>query len=169
MHATSAAESPAALARRFQRSCGAAPMVTTRHAVAVIASEARGLMYLTNVKVGSQSMRAFLRGIDSDWITGPAWSSGVCTNASEKLFVLGATPACLECIGICPCPRTTTACYAEARLAGLLRFSFVRDPVTKFESGAEQMRFGDKAYANTSTDAILELQLRMHADAAPGS
>ena len=124
------------------------------HRTDVIASEQYKFMYLVNVKAASTSFkRVLLSHLDA----------GYCTNASHGLMVDAASKSCMGC-QLCTCTRTTTQCFDDRQLERehVLRWSFVRNPVTKFESGARQMRqMEPERFGRLSVDAILDLQLRM--------
>ena len=57
------------------------------------------------------------------------------------------------------CSRLSTRCLRRADAQRLLLFSFVRDPVAKFESGLRQFYHDDPGAERLGADAILRKQL----------
>jgi hypothetical protein len=134
------------------------------HRIDVIASAAPRQMHIVNPKAGSRTLRAVLRSVGADLWSGSGYRNATCSPTSQSLILPSERATCLDCL-TCKCPYTTTQCFSKERLAaaGIVGWSFVRDPIGKFESGAHQLRVTNRsAFGNMSADAILSTQLRMY-------
>lgn len=109
------------------------------HMTDVIISDVYRVVYVDNVKAASTTIREIL---------------------AEQLSASWACEGSLLASGCCHfrLPRTTTKCLNTASMK-YLAFSFVRDPVAKFESGVREARAQYPAWVNKSADEVLRLQL----------
>lgn len=107
------------------------------HNVDIVIVRSLRLIYVDNVKAGSTLIRTVIREhADASWDCSAHWRAiqGCCTEG--KL-------------------RTTTACIGPEH-SGFLTFSFVRNPIAKFESGVRQAWVEDPArFSGKDADAIL--------------
>jgi hypothetical protein len=110
------------------------------HYVDSVASGRYNFLYVDNVKAGSSSMRsAFSSILQTSW---------------HQTDIPGAKPTgqCCRCPEGC---RYSSKDFNET--LHMFKFSVVRDPVAKFESGVRQARFQDPGhFSNMSADEILE-------------
>lgn len=106
------------------------------HSVDVLLVEKAGFVYLDNVKAGSSTIRRTV-GDNRLWCQGGVVNGVGCT---ERFGGGGLTaPRTCCATGDRGCSRLTTACLRSADARRLLVFSFVRDPLAKFESGLRQV------------------------------
>mmetsp|Transcript_53875 Transcript_53875/g.89446 ORF Transcript_53875/g.89446 Transcript_53875/m.89446 type:complete len:315 (+) Transcript_53875:56-1000(+) len=114
-------------------------MSVTAHVIdVVIAPEIRSI-YVVNVKAGSRMILGLLQHNDHCLIQHNY--SGCCRWVPYSTW------------------RTTTRCLALGEFADYFVFSFVRDPVTKFESGVRQAWHQDHRLRHLSADELLHRQL----------
>jgi len=125
-----------------------------------IISEELKILFVDNVKAASSTVRYALSKVDLNWCSELAIRN---SNNSTRVLDLSAIgdQSCLSCLS-CPhsCQRLTTACLQKgALLNDFFKFSFVRDPVAKFESGVRQAWFQDEKLKPFTADELLDLQL----------
>lgn len=112
-----------------------------KHSEDVVASELHNFMYVDNVKAGSSTIRFLLEKVlHRTWFTSGFGDKRKGTGRYE---------------------RFSTADFPEQ--SQLFKFSMVRDPVAKFESGVRQawIHYSHK-YDNMSADEILDEILQNH-------
>lgn len=145
------------------------------HSTQVLASNTYKFMFVDNVKAGSTSIRSvlgeqlmggeqgshgwtsempgesILREVDA------AAAKGPCADASRT----GAADADADADAEQPVKRFNTLTFIEGALTGFTNFSFVRDPVQKFESGVREAQTQQASlWENVTADEMLDLQLK---------
>lgn len=111
------------------------------HGTDAVISKKLGMIFVDNVKSGSQTVRNRIKDA-----TGAYWQH----------WEIEEHKGCGGC-----CHRTGTACVTESESRKLFRWSIVRDPVKKFESGVRQIWSRGGENADLSADELLTKQLRM--------
>lgn len=121
------------------------------HTVDAVISHKHRLVYVDNVKAGSTTLRdALQKVLNASWNHGDCCASGLSENEQTER-------GCQVNHGFGS--RTTTRCL-NATHAGYFHFSFVRHPVSKFESGVRQAWFQTHgSLGNLTADELLERQL----------
>ena len=144
-HPCAVFSTPAAAAARMHR-------LDRMHSVDVLLVEKAGFVYLDNVKAGSSTIRRTV-GDNRLWCQGGVVNGVGCT---ERFGGGGLTaPRTCCATGDRGCSRLTTACLRSADARRLLVFSFVRDPLAKFESGLRQvLPLRDNAHAGWLRDPL---------------
>jgi len=123
---------------------------SVRHKIDVVASSHHQLLFLDNVKAGSSSIRALLADV-----LGTGWGGhGPCKQGNLNLTLRHRSPS-----GICG--RTSSMDLLQEDVSSFFKFSFVRDPLAKFESGVRQYWSMDKRAAKLTADQILMKQLKL--------
>ena len=119
------------------------------HTVDAVISDEHKIVYIDNVKAGSTTLRSAIgRVLHASW-------SGDCCCCEDKQKERGCLPCSL--VG-----RTTTRCL-NATHDDYFQFSFVRHPVSKFESGVRQAWYQSQteplSLGNLTADELLDKQL----------
>eukprot|EP00966_Prymnesium_polylepis_P170438 3939765-Prymnesium_polylepis.1 len=131
------------------RTCDS-PGSRVNHRAEVVASAAHGFLYIDNAEAASESIKLLLARAGASW----------CEPDAGLASISSISAACTACER-CRCPRTTTACFYGAALPErFVRFSFVVDPVTKFELGVKKARAQNARLAHMDADELLALQVR---------
>ena len=148
-HPCARLSTPAASAARLQL------LESPPHAVDVADGMEHGWIYVDNVKSGSTTVlqRTMATGT---WCHGAVVDGVGCTQHFNA--TLTAPRTCCS-TGDRACSRLSTRCLRRADAQRLLLFSFVRDPVAKFESGLRQFYHDDPGAEKLGADAILRKQL----------
>ena len=125
----------------------------TRHSTAVVISDVARLVYLTNLKAASSSITA--------WLLAHAHGRASCHKHIRNMSSEELSASC------CDFPnghgQLTTRCLGPQH-AGYLLFSFVRNPVTKFESGVRELWVRAPSFRKYSADQLLHAVLKRTSD-----
>jgi len=127
------------LARHYNSHCR--HLWGAKHWTDSIASSERRTLYVTNVKSGSMSIRHKFFMLRAGFFTSPLPVSNI--DAKYQ------------------CGRMSTGVWSSEDIykERLQVFSWVRDPVKKFESGVRQAWFHDGSLENITADAMLDMVL----------
>lgn len=107
------------------------------HHIDIVTSPKYNLTYIDNVKAASESIQLTLyQSLGMTWCTFDCW----------------------------PHRTSSKTIPYHSHLKHNFRFSFVRDPVTKFESGVRQAWFQDKSLRSFTGDEIMSLQIQKYQD-----
>ena len=128
------------------------------HAVDVAISEKYQFVYLDNVKAASTLIRQVLQNIGVSFNCGPQYqTTGCCHTCTVTSAPCSWNPS-----------RTTTMCLADKH-RNYFVFTFVRDPIDKFESGVRQARFqGGEIYQlnDLSSEELLQRQVELYSNSS---
>jgi len=115
------------------------------HPIDSIASSKHQFLYVDNVKAGSSSIRGLLQSA-----LGVHWKKAdmKIDRKLDRRIALG---------------RTMSTYFLPDEVARSFRFSFVRDPVAKFESGVRQAWAQDGRLKHLTADELLDRQLQLWA------
>ena len=130
----------------------------TQHTVDVVISEEHKLVYVDNVKAGSTTIRVALQQVlHASWNRHSCCSAQISEDEQTERgcqvnhFLRGQFNGG---------SRTTTRCL-NATHDDYFVFSFVRHPVSKFESGVRQAWFQNPSLINQTADELLAKQLEV--------
>ena len=120
------------------------------HIVDAIASQRHRFLYVDNVKAGSSSVRLALeKTFNVSW----HWTD----------FEFHGNRTGIRDGGPHSEPRFSSQDFDLESIRKVFKFSIVRDPVAKFESGVHEARRQNSRLRNTSADEMLDLQLDLFA------
>jgi len=133
----------------------------TQHTVDVVISEEHKLVYVDNVKAGSTTIRVALQQV-----LNASWNHHSCCSAQiseDEQTERGCQVNHFPTEQFNGGSRTTTRCL-NATHDDYFIFSFVRHPVSKFESGVRQAWSQNSGLSSLTADALLEKQLGQFED-----
>ena len=120
------------------------------HRIPVVVSDVARAVYVTNVKAASTAI--------TTWLLTHARARSACDRPKSNMSLEELSSSC------CAWPNgngvLTTRCLTAEQLRSYFVFSFVRDPIAKFEAGVRQTWVMNGRHRRYSADQLLHMVLR---------